>query len=211
MRKIDKGAEPAALTRARTQVPRRHYTDLEHAERVAIRQACTAEQMHLCAYCCAYVSGDREDTMNEHLMCRDQHPGRSLDFDNIVASCKTPRQCDAAKGNKPIALTPLMAECENELVFLVSGRVEGRTPRAVETITTLNLGDHERNNKKLVEKRKVLSQALLQREGPLSPLDDDELLQMVIDDLTTPVNGKLEPYAPVVVSILKGWLSVAQP
>jgi hypothetical protein len=101
-----------------------------------------------------------------------------------------------------------MAECEEELRFLISGRVEGLSARAVETIDTLNLGDHERNNKKLVEKRKELSRALLMTNGldPASPLEDDELLALLIDDLSQPVDGKLAAYAPAIVNVLKGWL-----
>lgn len=208
MRKIDKGAEPQALTRARRDRSKR-YNDLSHTERSAIREACTSEQYYLCAYCCTEISGMPSDTMNEHIQCRDRHPQLSLVFDNIVASCRTSGQCDAAKGNQTIGLSPLMSECEPELRFLISGRVEGLSPRAIETIRVLNLGDHERNNKKLVEKRQRLSQAVLLTNGldPYSPIEDDELLQLLIDDLSQPTQGRLTPYAPIMVNILKSWLS----
>ncbi|MNE83150.1 hypothetical protein D3C80_1799410 [compost metagenome] len=106
-------------------------------------------------------------------------------------------------------LTPIMIECESELKFRLSGRVEGVTHRAQETIRVLNLGDHERNNKSLVEKRKQLAHWLMLENGvdPDSPLEDDELLQCVIDDLNTPTDGKLPPFAPVVANILRGWLN----
>ncbi len=213
MRKIDKGAEPPLLTRFKARNPDRHYGNLDHEERAAIREACTAEQLYLCAYCCVGISGDRSDTMNEHLLCRDHHPQLSLAFENIVASCTTPGQCDAAKGNRPAPLSPLMEECEGELRFLISGRVAGLTPRAIKTIAVLNLGDHEDRNKKLVEKRRELSHALFYSRGldPHSPLEDDDLLQMVMDDLSHPQQGALQSYAPAVVSILKGWLGGGVP
>lgn len=154
------------------------------------------------------ISGERPDTMNEHLLCRDHHPRLSLDYDNIVASCTTPGQCDDAKGNRSAPLSPLMDECEHELRFLVSGRVERLSPRATETIAVLNLGDHENHNRKLVEKRRELSRMLLFANGmdPSSPLEDDELLQAVIEDLSRPDQGKLQSFTPAVVSILRGWL-----
>ncbi|MFJ4371694.1 TIGR02646 family protein [Pseudomonas japonica] len=209
MRKIDKGAEPPALTSFKARHPGQHYRDLDQPERSAIRATCAAEQFYLCAYCCAEVSGERPDTMNEHLQCRDRHPHLSLTFDNIVASCTTPGQCDAAKGNKDLPLSPLISACEEELRFSISGRVEGLSPRAIEAIAVLNLGDHEKNNKKLVEKRREFSRTLLTVNGldPSSPLEDDDLLEMLIDDLGRPQQGRLQPFAPVVVNVLRGWLA----
>jgi uncharacterized protein (TIGR02646 family) len=212
LRKITKGAEPEALLQFKKRNPGKHYRDLDQEVRSAIRLGCSAEQFYLCAYCCAQISGEPPGTMNEHLLCRDRHPQASLAFDNIVASCTTQGQCDAAKGNRAAPLTPLMNECESELRFLISGRVEGLSARAVETIDVLNLGDHESRNKQLVEKRKQLSHALILENGldPLAPLESDEVLQMVIDDLSQPKDGKLRPFAPVVANILRDWLSAAR-
>ena len=135
---------------------------------------------------------------------------RTLDFNNIVASCRTSKQCDAAHDSQVLPLTPLMDECETELKFKISGRVEGLTQRAIDTIQVLNLGDNEQNNKALIEKRKYLSESLLWSNGidPNEGLEDDELLQSIINDLLTPQNGKLESFAPVVANILKNWIAV---
>lgn len=170
------------------------------------------EQFYLCAYCCDRVNGlfgEHADTMNEHVDARSTHRSRSLDYSNIVASCKTKHQCDLAHKNQALPLTPLMDECETELKFKISGRVEGLTDPAKEAIRVLNLGDDERNNSALIEKRKQLSHGLMYKHGidPEQGLEDDELLQSVIDDLLTPQDGKLEPFAPVVVNILRNWIS----
>jgi uncharacterized protein (TIGR02646 family) len=168
------------------------------------------EQFFLCAYCCDRISGASTDTVNEHVEARAIAPRRSLDHANIVASCKTKSQCDSAHENKVLPLTPLMDECETELTFKISGRVEGRTERANEAIRVLNLGDDERNNKALVEKRKQLSDSLMWSNGidPSEGLEDEALLQSVIDDLLTPKNGKLEAFAPAVANILRHWIAV---
>lgn len=167
------------------------------------------EQFYLCAYCCDRVTGDSSDTMNEHVEARAIAPKRSLDFHNIVASCRTSNQCDSAHKSQPFALTPFMNECETELNFKISGRVEGLTARARETIRVLNLGDNEQNNKSLVEKRKQLSHNLMWSNGinPSQGLEDDDLLLLVIDDLMTPQNGELAPFAPVVANILRNWIA----
>ena len=103
-----------------------------------------------------------------------------------------------------------MNECETELKFKISGRVEGLTPRAIETIKVLNLGDTEQNNRSLIEKRKKLSQDLLWTNGidPEDGIDEDELIELLIADIACPKDGKLEAFTPVVVNILRDWLAV---
>lgn len=168
----------------------------------------TLEQLYLCAYCCDRITGSHLDTVNEHVEARAIAPHRSLDQSNIVASCRNKNRCDASHKNQYLPLTPLMDACETELKFNVSGRVEGLTERAKESIRVLNLGDNEKNNMALIEKRKQLSENLMWEYGIdfENRLDDDQLLKMVIDDLLTPKNGKLEPFAPVVANILGNWL-----
>lgn len=169
----------------------------------------TAEQFYVCAYCCDRIEGTRLDTVNEHVIARAIKPERSLDHTNIVASCKTKGQCDDSHKGQPLPLTPFMDESETELKFKISGRVEGLTTRATEAIKVLNLGDHERNNKALIEKRKQLSANLLWLSGidPNEGLEDEDLLRAVIDDLKIPQKGRLEPFAPVVANILKTWIN----
>jgi len=101
-----------------------------------------------------------------------------------------------------------MTECETELRFKISGRVEGLSDRATATIQVLNLGDHEKNNRALIEKRKQLSNVLLLTNSinPNEGLEDEELLELLIDELARPQQGQLEPFAPVVINILRSWL-----
>ncbi|MFZ6747361.1 hypothetical protein [Undibacterium sp. Ren11W] len=211
MRKINKREEPNSLTTWKRRNPNATYDDLDQtnpAIRQDIRNACLEEQFYLCAYCCQRITGDL-DSKNEHVEARKIAPQRSLDFSNIVASCRSKRQCDAAHGSQPLPLTPLMDECETEFKFKISGRVEGLTAQAKTSIQVLNLGDAEYLNRTLIEKRKQLSDALLFANGvePNNQLEDEDLVQMVIDDIQRPKDGKLEPFAPVVANILRGWLA----
>lgn len=166
------------------------------------------EQYYLCAYCCDRITGDSTDTMNEHVEARAINRHRSLDHRNIVASCRTKGQCDGAHGSQPLPLTPLMPECETELRFRLSGRVEGLTDRARDAIRVLNLGDTEKHNKALIEKRKQLVDSLIWENYGHDPTqlnleDDVELFRILIDDLNQPINGKLAPFAPVLVNVLR--------
>ncbi|HIF9277974.1 TPA: hypothetical protein ACX6QU_000990, partial [Photobacterium damselae] len=121
----------------------------------------------------------------------------------------TSNQCDDSHASQVLPLTPLMPECETELNYSLSGRVSGTTERANIAIKVLNLGDTERNNRSLVEQRKQQIISLLFTNGidPDDGLDDDELLEMVITDLETPIDGKLTPFSPVVVNVLKQWIA----
>ncbi|MGK7956095.1 MAG: hypothetical protein AB4063_12720 [Crocosphaera sp.] len=42
--------------------------------------------------------------------------------------------------------------------------------------------------------------------NPDEGLEDEELLEMLIDELSQPQQGQMEPFAPVVVNILRNWL-----
>jgi len=101
-----------------------------------------------------------------------------------------------------------MTECETELRFKISGRVEGLSDRAAVTIRVLNLGDDEKNNRALIEKRKQLSNALLWANGinPDDGLEDDEILNILISNLSQPQQDQMEPFTPVVINILRSWL-----
>lgn len=102
-----------------------------------------------------------------------------------------------------------MAECETELKFFISGRVEGKTPRAQDSVKVLNLGESARSNKALVERRKQMCQTLMLTYGEHinDGVEDDGLITLLISDLETPADGKLEPYAPALINILRQWLN----
>lgn len=208
MRKITKqaGLEPPSLTRFKRNNPQSNYSDLTTIERQEIRTSCAVEQFYLCAYCCKIISGNSNDCMNEHVIARRIAPHKSLDYANIVVSCRTPNQCDDAHGSQPLPLTPFDAECETDIIFSLSGRVKGKTTDAKETIRVLNLGN---DNKSLVEKRKQFVLALLLGEGvdPEDVVDDNKLIQMVIKDLSSPKNGKLEAFAPIAINVLSQWIA----
>lgn len=189
--------------------PTGNYSNLTEKERVAIRKASSKEQFYLCAYCCQPISGESKDTINEHVEARNIAPNRSLDYSNIVASCKTKKQCDSAHGSQELPLTPLMDECETELKFKINGRVEGLTDRAIKTIQVLNLGDHETNNKSLVHQRKLAFHNVLlvnELDQNETEIVEDELLEILKSDLEQIKDGHLAPFATVVSKMIDSWL-----
>lgn len=216
MRKIDKKNMPSSLETwvrlKKGQSDAERYNQIHSDERWDILQdvveACSKEQFYICAYCCNKISGDTLETRVEHVEARDIAPNRSLDFLNMVASCKDLNQCDKAHANQELPLTPLMEECETELRFMLSGRVEGLTERAKTAISVLNLGDTEANNKALINKRQNMVNALIWTNYADDPNnlefeEDKEFIEILIEDLKKPVQGKLVAYSPVLVNILR--------
>lgn len=140
------------------------------------------EQNGLCCYC---GQGLEEYVTIEHLKCRDKHKHLTYVYDNLLLSCTTPKQCDNAKSNKDLALTPLMLECDIELKINIAGRLEGSTPRAIEAIEILNLNEYT-----LCEKRKALIDMIQFTFDPTSKLTqplkirDNHTLNIIINSLT---------------------------
>ncbi|MET4693596.1 retron system putative HNH endonuclease [Endozoicomonas lisbonensis] len=199
MRKIVKGQEPKIFTSWKRTNKGKNYRDLSHDVRAAINEANIKEQKGICAYCCDQI--DASNSMNEHVEARKLNPARQLDFNNMVASCTRPGQCDNAHGSQSLPLTPLMDECETEIRFYLSGRVKGLTERAEQSIKVLAL-----DNRALKEKRRFQLEALLY-EGGSNPdeikLLDSELVEILVEDLQEPASNQLQPFSPVLVNVLK--------
>ena len=219
MQQIIKGAEPEKITAYKTRHPTKIYKDLGANDaslgeddpmviRQIIGQACLVEQFYLCAYCCKEIGIILYDCGNEHILPQSIYPEKSLDFNNIVASCKAKDNCDAAKKNQEIAINPLSARCETEFNFNISGTVTGLTDDAKQTIDVLRLGDSLQQNQKLVDMRKqAIANFLFTQSTNIDDLiEDDELLTLLIDNLQQVSDGKLQPFAPVISKALQNWV-----
>jgi hypothetical protein len=121
-----------------------------------------------------------------------------------VASCITQGRCDNAHQSQALPLTPLMAECETELNFKQTGEVGGLTSRAIEAIRVLGL-----NSKAIIEERKRMVNTLIYPDT-LDGLQliEDELLEDFLNDFHHPIDGQLLPYSPVLINILKQFLTL---
>lgn len=205
MRKITKGNEPVALTQWRRVNPRGRYPDLSHVERNAIRQACIEEQYGLCAHCCNAIS--LNSAHNEHVEAQRDAQNRTVDFSNIVASCNRPQQCGIAHAHQALPLTALMDECETELKFYLSGRVEGLSPRAITSIQVLNLGDSREKNRALFNDRRDIINALLfnsRMDGSDLTIENIDLLRILEEELQQPdENRQLKPFSPVLINVIR--------
>lgn len=205
MRKITKGHEPAALRHWKRVHPKGRYRELTHEERNAIRQACIKEQYGLCAHCCDAITLD--SAHNEHVEAQRDAQNRTVDFSNIVASCNRLKQCGDAHAHQALPLTALMDECETELKFYLSGRVEGLSPRARTSIQVLNLGDRREKNRALFNKRRDIINALLfnsRLDGSDLTLENTDLMKILEEELQqSDGNGQLKPFSPILINVIR--------
>lgn len=205
MRKISKGEECAQLRTWKRKNPNGDYKDVDDITRRHIRQSLLSEQFGLCAYCCQQIN--LENSHNEHLLAQSVRNSITLEHKNLIASCNIKRQCGDAHGAAILELTPLMDECEEELRFKLSGRVEAITKRAEDTVRILNLGDTEKNNKALISRRKAVCEALIWKDFSVPPdqlkSEDEDLIELLYTDLSDPKDGKLQPFAPILRNILR--------
>ncbi|MFM8277839.1 MAG: hypothetical protein ACKN89_12805 [Cyanobium sp.] len=210
MRAITKRADPPALAQWKRSNPTKtKYEQLSDDVRRSIRKQALEEQFYLCAYCCCKINSmNADDCHNEHMESRKLNSMRELDYSNIVASCNTRNQCGNAHGSQVLPLLPVMHQCETELQFMISGRVRGLTQRASESIRVLNLGDSEINNKALVEKRRNIVQTILLKNGAGygEEIEDEDIVRMLIADISAPHDGRLDSFAPVAVNVIRNWI-----
>lgn len=144
---IQKGDEPQFLIDFKKKYPKKHYDSDEFAAcRPVLKAELIKEQKGLCAYCCGRITEDKAH--NEHIEPR--HPGkyasnRTLDYNNIVASCNNSETCGNKKGNKYDAdkfVSPLQEDCEDRFTYYPNGKIIGDEY----TIELLNLNSYELKN-----------------------------------------------------------------
>ncbi len=152
MKKIDRREEPDFWIEYKRLHPRQCYADLKKTPegnelRRRMRMYLVESQYGLCAYCCRKVGID--DSLNEHIRPQSVYSDESMEYDNLVASCKTEgtdATCGARKGNdydQNLFVSPLDEECEKKFVFYPNGEMEGIGDGGRYTCELLNLNAYE--------------------------------------------------------------------
>lgn len=109
-----------------------------------LREELVKEQKGLCAYCCSRITP--ETSHNEHIEPRNMKDGtksrKSLDYNNILASCNTLSTCGSRKGNEYDGkrfVSPLDEDCERQFTYDPDGYMNGDEY----TISLLELNSYE--------------------------------------------------------------------
>ena len=160
MIKIEKGTAPKEWTEIRNSGKRR-FTSIP-----ALRAALLKEQGHLCAYCMRRLAELGENQTGncrvEHWLCREQHPERELDYQNLLLCCNgdinEDAHCDNSKADKPLTFSPLRQECIDSIGYgWGNGYIKSDNPQWNKELNeVLNL-----NNKLLAANRKMVMEGVL--------------------------------------------------
>lgn len=146
-----------------------------------LREQLRQEQKGLCCYCCQILA---EKVTIEHLKPRNPYKDLTFKYENLLLSCKPnpkigePKQCDKAKDNDELDLTPLMKECDIEIRLNLNGELEWTTDRAEHAITLLNL-----NNQDLRKRRQDLIDNLHKWVLEFDLELDKESLMLLMDSI----------------------------
>ncbi len=201
MRTIQKGAEPATLTRHRQQ-PHADYDN--YADKAALRQALVSEQRGLCCYCQSRIRAAVEGMKVEHWQCQADNPARQLDYSNLLGAClgghgrpEREQHCDTRKGNSALCFSVCdpAHPIERQIRFLGDGRIsadDAAIDEAINAVLNLNLP-------RLVINRKAVLAAFQQRLQDGRRLDPARELPRW--DCTEP--GELPEFAQVIVYWLR--------
>ena len=168
----------------------------------AIHQQLYKEQLGLCCYCCKSLVD--EETRVEHLDCRSKYPKKTYEYDNLLLSCATENQCDKAKENKALPLTPLMNECDEEIKINFAGELVGNTHRAKLAIEILNLNQRKICNNRRLKYDEIIMLYLQNKE--FLNLTETSTLEEIKHELNSFLNsiyGNTEEFYEIIYILKK--------
>lgn len=90
------------------------------------------EQGYICAYCMRRIPHhdaiSNEDHRVEHILCREKHKDKKLNYSNMVICCPghigMEDHCDKKKGNEDITLSPMEPGFINTLSYTSNGEIK---------------------------------------------------------------------------------------
>lgn len=216
MRTITKRKEPASLTSWRSQpgATWNDYPGKQHA-----RTALCEEQLYLCAFCGARIEDTDANLLvktgtpsdgNRGVRCahwspQSVSPALQLTWSNLLGSCfggeKTNDEtCDVAQHDDILHIHPVLGNLRPEDVFTYGsdGSMAGKTEEAQLDVNVLRLSTSSRLRRARTGVWEGVYAVLASRRGSWSV---PELMKWR-DKVSVPSNGKLTPFAQVILFIL---------
>ena len=193
MKKINRKKEPNFWAKYKRFHPKEQSGDLEKSAegneiRRSLRKYLLLSQHGLCAYCCQKIGLD--NSLNEHIKPKSVYPKESMDYENLIVSCKAEglsATCGVKKGNyydEGLFVSPLEEFCEDEFIFYPNGEIEGVGERGRYTCNILNLNAYELQRARMAQYKICVGYG------------DAELVHKYF--LLPDENGNLEAYADMI-------------
>ena len=209
MRNIQKGGEPPSLTQYR-QAPQADYNN--YKDKDLLRRHLVNEQRGICCYCMSRIRPTSAQMKIEHWQCQKKHPGRQLDYRNLLGACgggegrpRKEQHCDTFKGDVDLSINPAdpARNVERLIKFSGRGRIKSDDPDIdMELNEVLNL-----NRPHLMTNRSSVLDAFLQFLKQVHV--NDGLLNRELKKWRGDDGGELQPFSQVVVYYLSRKLKVA--
>lgn len=109
-----------------------------------LKQALLTTSSGKCAYCECKLAVESKYVEVEHFFCKEHHPGRVLDWMNLLPACK---RCNGSKGHHNVAIDPILDPYDSrppEHLSLRLYRIVGITGIGQLTVEVLRLNDSDR-------------------------------------------------------------------
>lgn len=132
MRKIIKNKEPQEWTEYRL------TPDVDYQSIPQLRESLLKEQGYICAYCMRRIphqdKNSNENSRIDHILSRDNHPNKKLDYQNMVICCpgaiSKDFHCDKLKSEKDITFSLFDNSFVSTLKYYTkSGKIESSNPK----------------------------------------------------------------------------------
>lgn len=202
MRKIDKNAEPKEWTAYR-RTPGAVYQS-----KPELRSSLLKEQGYICAYCMRRIpakdANSNETTRIDHILCREKHEDRKLDYRNMVICCPgaidCKFHCDKSKGNNDVSFNLFDQSFIDTLSYSTK---DGTIKCGIEQYDTeineiLNL-----NHSLLKNNRKSTLKGVIQQLQKKRHWKATQIRNLLNHWNTKDRDGKYKPYNGIVVWYLK--------
>lgn len=200
MKRIIKGGSPDDFEQWKLNNPGSDFRDLPQGQiKTNLKKALIREQYGLCGYCCSALI--KKKSHIEHIIPHSSGT-QQLDYNNLICSCNgfgvDRETCGHKKDNDIIPISPTDFDCEDHFKYNSNGRINPSTKAdtdAQKTIDILNLNSYE-----LITARRTIIRLLEEDDDVTSKKDE------YIVNYSTPVDGRLEAFAPMILYILNNYI-----
>lgn len=215
---IQKGKEPASLTRYRCQ-PHSYYDGYSHKDE--LREALLRDQGYLCAYCMRRIQNDRDTMKIEHWKAQSslKNEAEKMNFQIMLGVCDGCRgsrdkytTCDEHRHESKLHVNPLDRAMMETISYDRNGRIKSSDVLIDEDLNkVLNLNCEQATSRIVQNRRAIFEECMrklvkLQKDGKWKASTLRELLQQY-ERLE---NGQKEPYVGVPRYLIQKYLKKCQ-